>query len=98
MFCLPCRDVWKAVAWRVASDERLPVYERAIYGAMCGQLPAMLSVCQNWDDTLWAYTRTMVDQWVEEQLRAASTHLRSLHPLPKDYPEEKFVLFFIIEC
>ncbi|XP_050701120.1 nuclear pore complex protein Nup107-like [Eriocheir sinensis] len=92
------RDVWKAVAWRIASDERLPVYERAIYGAMCGHLPAMLSVCQNWDDTLWAYTRTMVDQWVEEQLRAASTHLRSLHPLPKDYPEEKLTLKGVFEA
>ena len=81
--------MWKAVAWRIASDERLTVNERAIYGALCGHLPAMLLASNKWEDTLWAYTRTMVDQWVEEQLRASTTHLRSLHPLPKDYPEEK---------
>lgn len=87
--------MWKAVAWRVADDERLPVHERAIYGALCGHLPAMLLVSQSWEDTLWSYTRTLVDQWVEEQLRAAATHLRSLHPLPKDYPEEKYGNFML---
>lgn len=92
------RDVWKAVAWRIASDERLSVNERAIYGALCGHLPAMLLACKKWEDTLWAYTRTMVDQWVEEQLRAATTHLRSLHPLPKDYPEEKLTLKGVFEA
>lgn len=88
----PRRDVWKAIAWRTASDERLPIYERAIYGVLCGHLPAVLAVCKEWQDVLWAYTRTMVDQWAEEQLRAITTHLRPLHPLPKDYPEEKLTL------
>ncbi|KAK7083378.1 hypothetical protein SK128_011021, partial [Halocaridina rubra] len=88
----PYRDVWKAIAWETASDERLPIYERAIYGAFCGHLQSLLSICHEWQDVLWAYTRTMVDQWAEEQLRATSTHLRSLHPLPKDYPEEKLTL------
>lgn len=92
------RDVWKAVAWRMAGDERLPTFERAIYGALCGHLPSMLLTCDKWEDTLWAYTRTMVDQWVEEQLRAAVTHLRSLHPLPKDYPEEKLTLKGVFEA
>lgn len=77
------------MAWRAASDERLPQYERAIYGALCGHLQAVLGVCHEWQDVLWAYSRTMVDQWVEEQLRGAATHLRPLHPLPKDFPEEK---------
>ncbi|XP_042236201.1 nuclear pore complex protein Nup107-like [Homarus americanus] len=97
----PYRDVWKAVAWRIASDERLPVYERAIYGALCGHLQSVLSVCNEWQDVLWAYTHTMVDQWVEEKLRAAATHLRPLHPLPKDFPEEKLSMkgvFEAVEC
>ncbi|XP_068205657.1 nuclear pore complex protein Nup107-like [Palaemon carinicauda] len=98
IFGNPYRDVWKAVAWRIASDERLPVYERAIYGALCGQLQSVLSVCHEWQDVLWAYTRTMVDQWAEEQLRATITHLRSLHPLPKDYPEEKLTLESIFDA
>ncbi|XP_045609120.1 nuclear pore complex protein Nup107 [Procambarus clarkii] len=94
----PYRDVWKAVAWRVASDERLPAYERAVYGALCGHIQSMLSVCHEWNDILWAYTRTMVDQWVEEQLRCANTHLRPLHPLPKDFPEEKFSMKGMFEA
>ncbi|KAK3854838.1 hypothetical protein Pcinc_038712 [Petrolisthes cinctipes] len=92
------RDVWKAVAWRIASDERLSVFERAVYGALCGHLPSVLTVCQEWQDTLWAYTRAMVDQWVEEQLRGATTHLHTLHPLPKDFPEEKLSLKKVFEA
>ncbi|XP_066943854.1 nuclear pore complex protein Nup107 [Macrobrachium rosenbergii] len=92
------RDVWKAVAWRIASDERLPVYERAVYGSLCGNLQSVLAVCNEWQDVLWAYARTMVDQWAEEQLRATITHLRSLHPLPKDYPEEKLTLETIFDA
>ena len=91
------RDVWKAVAWKASSDQRLPPYERATYGALCGHLPSMLEVCKNWEDQLWAYTRSLVDQRVEEQLRASSRHLRSLHPLPKDYPEERVTLSSIFK-
>nr|XP_053637190.1 nuclear pore complex protein Nup107-like [Cherax quadricarinatus] len=94
----PYRDVWKAVAWRIASDERLPSHERAIYGALCGHLPSVLAVCHTWYDVLWAYTRAMVDQWVEEQLRGANTHLRPLHPLPQDFPEEKFSIKGVLEA
>lgn len=83
------RDVWKAVAWRTASNTNLVPEERAVFGSFCGHLPAMLQVCLTWEDQLWAHFRTMVDQRVEETLRSNSMHLRSLHPLPKDYPEEK---------
>ena len=30
-----CRDVWKVVAWKIASDKRLMVNERAIYDVLC---------------------------------------------------------------
>ena len=36
------RDVWKAVARRIASDKHLPVNEHAIYGALCGHLSPIL--------------------------------------------------------
>ena len=54
----------------------------------------MLEVCTNWEDQLWAYIRSLVDHMVEEQLRGTSKHLRSLHPLPRDYPEEKYVKLY----
>ena len=77
------------MAWKAAGDQRLEKEERAIYGALCGHLPSLLEVCKSWGDQLWAYFRTLVDQMVEETLRANAMHLRSLHPLPKNYPEEK---------
>lgn len=92
----PYRDVWKAVAWGIASDERVPEYERAIYGALCGHLDAVLNVCKAWEDVLWAYTKTLVDQWVEEQLRGATTHLRTLQHLPREYPEEKLTMEYVL--
>ncbi|KAB7494674.1 Nuclear pore complex protein [Armadillidium nasatum] len=36
------RDVWKAVAWRTASNTNLVPEERAVFGSFCGHLPAML--------------------------------------------------------
>ena len=45
----PYRDIWKAVCWRMAEDERFSVYERAIYAALSGNLREVsFSLITNW--------------------------------------------------
>uniref|UniRef100_A0A2P2HXF4 Nuclear pore complex protein n=1 Tax=Hirondellea gigas TaxID=1518452 RepID=A0A2P2HXF4_9CRUS len=87
----PYRDVWKRLAWKASEDTRLSQYQRAMYGSLCGNLSAMLLVCNDWEDVLWAHARALVDQRVEEKLRMAHAHARprSLVPLPKNYPEQR---------
>ncbi len=44
-------------------------FERALYGALCGYLPAVLPVCTTWEDALWAYARCNVEARVTAQLQ-----------------------------
>ncbi|XP_014668876.1 PREDICTED: nuclear pore complex protein Nup107-like [Priapulus caudatus] len=79
------RDIWKAVCWRLSQDERLNLYERAMYGAFSGNLPALLPACPTWEDRLWAYYRTMVDARTEQEIRTDTSTERPLEQLPSAY-------------
>ncbi|KAH7957951.1 hypothetical protein HPB51_028060 [Rhipicephalus microplus] len=57
-------------------------YKRAVYGALSGNLQAMLPACTTWEDQLWARMRAVVDVCVEQELRTAKQQDRSLGPLP----------------
>lgn len=82
----PYRDLWKVAAWDVAGSPSCSVYERAVYAALCGNLEALLPVCNKWKDLLWAHMRLLVDVGIEHELRTATEQSRSLEPLPPGYP------------
>lgn len=47
--------------------ERLPQndlssHERALYGALAGELEAVLPVCESWDDHLWAHVSAKIER------------------------------------
>ncbi|XP_072042829.1 nuclear pore complex protein Nup107-like [Amphiura filiformis] len=84
----PYRDIWKAVCWRMAEDERFNIYERAVYAALSGNLREILPACEYWDDCLWAYYRVMVDQQVEQEIREKLHSRRELEQLPPVYQEK----------
>jgi nuclear pore complex protein Nup107 len=48
------RALWKRIGRAAATNTRLPLYERALYGLLTGYLPAVLPVCRTWEDHLWA--------------------------------------------
>ncbi|CAL4110881.1 unnamed protein product, partial [Meganyctiphanes norvegica] len=96
----PYRDVWKAVAWGIASDERVPEYERAIYGALCGHLGSVLNVCKAWEDVLWSYTKCFING-VEEHLEKTSPKycsLSHLHIKPEDVQIRVNFIFFRLDA
>ncbi|GCC31828.1 hypothetical protein chiPu_0010289 [Chiloscyllium punctatum] len=93
----PNRSVWKACCWRMAEDEQFNRYERAIYAALSGNLKQLLSVCDTWEDCVWAYFRVMVDNLVEQEIRALSTPVSELEELPKEYTEANWTLEAIFE-
>ncbi|XP_039282828.1 LOW QUALITY PROTEIN: nuclear pore complex protein Nup107 [Nilaparvata lugens] len=67
----PNRDIWKLCAWRLADDVRATSVTRAVSGALCGHLPALVHFCSgSWEDLLWSYTRVMIDVRVEQEIRA----------------------------
>ncbi|KAK8770663.1 hypothetical protein V5799_012875 [Amblyomma americanum] len=83
------RDLWKRNCWDAASNPACPAYERAVLGALSGNVQAVLPVCNTWEDQLWARMRGLVDVCVEQELRTATQQARSLEPLPTGYPSNR---------
>ncbi|XP_055874618.1 nuclear pore complex protein Nup107-like isoform X1 [Biomphalaria glabrata] len=81
----PHRDVWKAVCWRLASEDNIYLYERAIYAALSGNLTALLPACSSWMDYVWAYFKVKVDVDVEKEIRLLHPTDRMLDSLPQEY-------------
>lgn len=83
------RDLWKRNCWDAVSHPSCPTYERAILGALSGNVQAVLPACNTWEDQLWARMRGVVDVCVEQELRTATQQARSLEPLPEGYPSNR---------
>ncbi len=47
---------------------RLKLYERAIYGLLCGRIEALIPVCKTYADYLWAYTSCYIEQEIHSIL------------------------------
>eukprot|EP00798_Chlamydomonas_sp_ICE-L_P004835 gene4835-34588_t len=65
------RALWKQ-SCLVASEAPAssPKFEAALYGALCGNLSAVLPVCNNWEDACWAYCRAWLDLRTDDLIRA----------------------------
>lgn len=50
------------------SQMRLKLYERAIYGLLCGRIEALLPVCKTYADYLWAYASCYIEQEIHSIL------------------------------
>ncbi|KAK2172581.1 hypothetical protein NP493_941g02002 [Ridgeia piscesae] len=79
------RDIWKAACWRLAQEEKMSVYERAVYATYSGNLDQLLPVCHTWEDHLWAYLRVMVDVRLEQEVRINSALAKQWQKLPDRY-------------
>ena len=45
-----------------------PTYEAATYGALCGNTKRVLPVCSSWEDVLWALSRGLLEQKVDDTI------------------------------
>ncbi|CAN9508506.1 unnamed protein product [Ophioblennius macclurei] len=93
----PQRGVWKACCWRMAEEEELNRYERAIYGSLSGNLRPLLAVCESWEDSVWAYFRVMVDSLVEKDLMSCGLAHQEVETLPQDYLEANWTMDKVFE-
>lgn len=79
------RSVWRRVARKAAANLSLDPYERALYGALCGDLTSVLSVSESWEERLWGYVNARFEQRLERALEAAAPSAASalvLDPTP----------------
>lgn len=54
------RDIWKLACWQMSEEESYPIYERAIYASLSGNLDHVLPVCDSWSDALWAHIKVCI--------------------------------------
>lgn len=75
--CVCCRRAWNdahacvrvhACAMHAVHARAGARYEAALYGALCGSLPAVLPVCGSWEDACWAHCRAWLDTATDDAL------------------------------
>lgn len=93
----PHRGIWKACCWRMAEEEQLNRYERAIYAGLSGNLKPLLAVCESWEDCVWAYFRVMVDSLVEKDLMSSGMAHQEVETLPREYLEANWTMEKVFE-
>ena len=59
------RSIWRRIAWKAALNVSLDPYERALYGALCGELSSVLAVSETWEERLWGYINARFEQQLE---------------------------------
>lgn len=62
------RSVWRRIARKAALNVSLDQYERALYGALCGDLSSVLAVSESWEERLWGYVNARFEQQLETLL------------------------------
>ncbi|CAF2152166.1 unnamed protein product [Rotaria magnacalcarata] len=68
------RIQWIESMYELSMDMRLKLYERAIYGLLCGRIEALIPVCKTYADYLWAYTSCYIEQEIHYILIRAHEH------------------------
>ncbi|XP_077355682.1 nuclear pore complex protein Nup107 [Festucalex cinctus] len=93
----PQRGIWKSCTWRMAEEEQINRYERAIYASLSGNLKPVLAVCESWEDCVWAYLRVMVDTLVEKHLMSLGMAHQEMETLPQEYLEANWTMEKVFE-
>lgn len=50
----------------------MDAYERALYGAISGDVTSVLPVCSSWEDNVWAHVNALLEESVEAGLWSSS--------------------------
>ncbi|XP_072309968.1 nuclear pore complex protein Nup107 isoform X1 [Eucyclogobius newberryi] len=93
----PQRGIWKACCWRMAEEEQINRYEKAIYASLSGNLKPLLAVCESWEDYVWAHFRVMVDSLVEKDLMSSGMAHQEVEMLPREYLEANWTMEKVFE-
>ncbi|KAF9583870.1 Nucleoporin nup84 [Lunasporangiospora selenospora] len=62
------RGLWKGTCYALASDTTADPYERAVYGALSGDVTSVLSVCSTWEDHTWVMYNALLESMIEGRL------------------------------
>ncbi|KAG5440808.1 hypothetical protein PCK2_000107 [Pneumocystis canis] len=63
------KQLWKKMCYELSKQTELDPYERALYGALCGDFQSVLHVCETWEDYLWAYCNAICEYQITTNLK-----------------------------
>lgn len=63
------RKLWKAMCRAVAASGHLDQYEKALYGAISGEIDSVLPVARTWEDHLWIRTNALLEAQIDGVLK-----------------------------
>ncbi|EEB08973.1 nucleoporin Nup107 [Schizosaccharomyces japonicus yFS275] len=70
------KELWRRTCLALSREKKASTFERATYGALCGDLKSVLPVCKTWEDHLWAFYNCMTQHSV-------NLYLNSVMPSPQ---------------
>lgn len=59
------RKLWKSMCRSISSSSILDPYEKALYGAISGQIDPVLPVCESWEDHLWVRVNALLEEEID---------------------------------
>ncbi|GAA5960795.1 hypothetical protein JCM3765_000820 [Sporobolomyces pararoseus] len=62
------RRLWKGMCRKIAASPNLDPYEKALYGALSGDVPSVLAVSASWEDVVWAHLNSLFEAHLESSL------------------------------
>ncbi|BGP25923.1 hypothetical protein JCM10295v2_004866 [Rhodotorula toruloides] len=65
------RKLWKTMCRKLAAQNTIDPYERALYGALSGDVASVLPVCATWEDVVWAHLNSLFESHVEAGLASS---------------------------
>jgi len=69
------RDLWKAICYKLSNEGKYNSYERAIYSIMSGTVKNALSVCKTWEDYLWVYYNSYLENELSKGFKASTRYI-----------------------
>ncbi|ORX58590.1 nuclear pore protein 84/107 [Piromyces finnis] len=68
------RDLWKSLCFKLANEEKYCSHERAIYSVMSGTVKNALVVCKSWEDYLWVYCNSYLENELSKGFKASARY------------------------
>ncbi|GAA5880076.1 hypothetical protein JCM3774_003301 [Rhodotorula dairenensis] len=65
------RRLWKTMCRKLAGSPLLDKFEKALYGALSGDVPSVLPVCSTWEDVVWAHVNSLFESHIEAGLASS---------------------------
>ncbi|GAA5990105.1 hypothetical protein JCM10908_005823 [Rhodotorula pacifica] len=65
------RRLWKAMCRKLAGSPSLDKFEKALYGALSGDVASVLPVCSSWEDVVWAHVNSLFESHIEAGLASS---------------------------